>query len=132
MLLLFVGLFGFILFSFDRLQPGARFVVEIAIPVVLLGSAMFLRRRGAPVVATALGLPGGVLLPRRGGMDSTRRHRVRACRDHHRRLPIVLSRLDRRHVTPSAVPQRPPPTSCYLPVPLVNPVRPMLPARIRR
>ena len=62
-LLLFVGLFGFILFSFDRLRPGARFVVEIAIPVVLLGSAMFLRRRGAPVVATALGLPGGVLLP---------------------------------------------------------------------
>jgi hypothetical protein len=62
-LLLFVAAFGFVLFSFGSVQLGLRPVAEVAAPAVLLGSARFLRRRGAPFVATALGLLGGVLLP---------------------------------------------------------------------
>lgn len=61
--LVFAGILGFLLFSFESLSTSARPYGELAIPTVLLGSAWFLRRRGAPVVATALGLVGGVLLP---------------------------------------------------------------------
>ncbi len=62
-LLLFAGTLGFFLFSFGSLSMSARPWAELAIPTVLLGSAVFLRRRGAPVVATAVGIVGGVLLP---------------------------------------------------------------------
>jgi hypothetical protein len=62
-LLLFAGAFGFVLFSFGSVQRSLRPVAEVAAPAVLLASARFLRRRGAPFVATALGLLGGVLLP---------------------------------------------------------------------
>jgi hypothetical protein len=61
--LVFAGILGFLLFSFESLSTSMRPYGELAIPTVLLGSAWFLRRRGAPVVATALGLVGGVLLP---------------------------------------------------------------------
>lgn len=61
--LVFGGTLGFMLFSFGSLPPGSRPLAELAIPTVLLGSAVFLRRRGSPVVATALGLVGGTLLP---------------------------------------------------------------------
>lgn len=62
-LLLFAGALGFVLFSFGSVQRALRPLAEIAAPTVLLLSARFLRRRGAPFVATALGLLGGVLLP---------------------------------------------------------------------
>jgi len=62
-LLLFSGAFGFTLFSFNTVRVGLRPVAEIGMPGMLLGSAWFLRRRGAPVVATGLGLIGGLLLP---------------------------------------------------------------------
>ncbi|HEX9122507.1 MAG TPA: hypothetical protein VF984_03990 [Actinomycetota bacterium] len=62
-LLLFAGAFGFTLFSFSTVRVGLRPVAEIGMPGMLLGSAWFLRRRGAPVVATGLGLIGGLLLP---------------------------------------------------------------------
>ncbi len=61
--LVFGGTLGFMLFSFRSLPSGSRPLAELAIPTVLLGSAAFLRRRGSPVVATALGLVGGTLLP---------------------------------------------------------------------
>lgn len=61
--LVFAGILGFLLFSFESLSTSVRPYGELAIPTVLLGSAWYLRRRGAPVVATALGLVGGVLLP---------------------------------------------------------------------
>lgn len=62
-LLLFAGAFGFTLFSFGSVRVGLRPVAEIGMPGMLLGSAWFLRRRGAPVVATGLGVIGGLLLP---------------------------------------------------------------------
>ncbi len=62
-LLLFAGLFGFIVFSFGTLGGAERLAVEGAVPLLLLSSAWFLRRRAAPVVATTLGLLGGLLLP---------------------------------------------------------------------
>jgi hypothetical protein len=62
-LLLFAGAFGFTLFSFNKVGIEMRPVAEIGVPALLLGSAWFLRRRRAPVVATGLGLIGGLLLP---------------------------------------------------------------------
>lgn len=62
-LLLFAGSFGFMVFSFGSVRAGLRPLAEVSMPTVLLGSAWFLRRRGAPFVATALGLLGGLLLP---------------------------------------------------------------------
>ena len=62
-LLVFAGALGFFLFSFGSLSHAVRPYAELAIPTVLFGSAWFLRRRGAPVVATAMGLVAGVLLP---------------------------------------------------------------------
>jgi hypothetical protein len=62
-LLLFAGAFGFVLFSFGSVRVGLRPVAELGVPSLLLASAWYLRRRGAPFVATALGLVGGVLLP---------------------------------------------------------------------
>lgn len=62
-LLLFAGTFGFTLFSFNTVQVGLRPIAEIGLPGMLLASAWFLRRKRAPVVATGLGLIGGLLLP---------------------------------------------------------------------
>jgi hypothetical protein len=62
-LLVFAGTLGFLLFSFGELARPARPWAELAVPTVLLGSAAFLRRRGAPMVANALGVVGGLLLP---------------------------------------------------------------------
>lgn len=62
-LLLFAGAFGFTLFSFNTVRVGLRPVAEFGLPGMLLASAWFLRRKGAPVVATGLGLVGGLLLP---------------------------------------------------------------------
>jgi hypothetical protein len=62
-LLLFAGTFGFTLFSFNTVRVGLRPVAEIGMPGMLLTSAWFLRRKGAPVVATGVGLIGGLLLP---------------------------------------------------------------------
>jgi hypothetical protein len=62
-LLVFAGALGFFLFSFGTMSHAVRPFAELAVPTVLFGSAWFLHRRGAPVVATAIGLAGGVLLP---------------------------------------------------------------------
>src|SRR4029077_4838662 len=62
-LLVFAGTFGFLLVSFSRVAPSIRPLAEVLLPVVLLGGAAFLRKRGAPVVATSLGILGGILLP---------------------------------------------------------------------
>ncbi len=61
--LLFAGAFGFTLFSFNTIRVGLRPLAELSMPAMLLGSAWFLRRKGAPVVAAGLGLIGGLLLP---------------------------------------------------------------------
>ena len=62
-LLLFAGTFGFTLFSFNTVRVGLRPIAEIGLPGMLLACAWFLRRKRAPVVATGLGLIGGLLLP---------------------------------------------------------------------
>jgi hypothetical protein len=62
-LLVFAGALGFFLFSFGTMSHAVRPFAELAIPTVLFGSAWYLHRRGAPVVATAMGLVAGVLLP---------------------------------------------------------------------
>ena len=61
--LVLTGTLGFFIFSFGSMSESIRPWAELAIPTVLFGSALFLRGRGAPVVATALGLIGGLLLP---------------------------------------------------------------------
>ena len=61
--LVLAGTLGFLIFSFGSMSESIRPWTELAIPTVLFGSALFLRGRGAPVVATALGLVGGLLLP---------------------------------------------------------------------
>jgi hypothetical protein len=61
--LVFAGTLGFLFFSFGSVSADVRPYAELAIPTVLLGSAWFLRHRGAPVVANALGVIGGLLLP---------------------------------------------------------------------
>lgn len=62
-LLLFVGIFGFVVFAFADVQVGLRPVAEALIPIALFGMGSVLRRRGTPAVGRVLQLAGGALLP---------------------------------------------------------------------
>lgn len=62
-MLLFTGVFGLIAFSFDEVRRDLRVWAELLVPLSFFTSAWYLRRRGAEVVATALTVLGGVLLP---------------------------------------------------------------------
>ena len=62
-LLVFAGVFGFVVFAFSRVSDTERLLAEIAIPTAFFGAAFFLRRRGAPFVGAAMELLGGAVLP---------------------------------------------------------------------
>ncbi|HLF40568.1 MAG TPA: DUF2510 domain-containing protein, partial [Acidimicrobiia bacterium] len=62
-LLLFTGLFGFMVFAFGSVDESLRPVAEAAIPLAAFGAAAFLRRSGSPHAASALSFLGGALLP---------------------------------------------------------------------
>jgi len=62
-LLVFVGLFGFVAFAFGEVRAGLRPLAEVALPVVVLGTGAFLRRRGTRTVGNVLVVLGGALLP---------------------------------------------------------------------
>ncbi|MCZ3389634.1 MAG: hypothetical protein LH645_11070 [Actinomycetia bacterium] len=62
-LLLFAGVFGLVVWSFSDINPAMRPVAELAIPSALFIGAAMLNRRGTRVVAAALELAGGLLLP---------------------------------------------------------------------
>jgi hypothetical protein len=62
-LLTFVGMLGFLLFSFRDVPDEAQPLVELAIPVVFFGWAWILRRQQAVRVGQAMELLGGILLP---------------------------------------------------------------------
>ena len=62
-LLMFTGVFGFVVFAFGELDPAWRPVAEAAIPTVFFVSAWFLRRQRAPHIASAMQLLGGLTLP---------------------------------------------------------------------
>jgi hypothetical protein len=62
-LLMFAGTLGLALFSLRSVNTSLRPLAEVAVPVVLLVSAWFLARRGAPLVAPSLELLGGAVLP---------------------------------------------------------------------
>ncbi len=62
-LLLFAGVFGLVVWSFGDISRNLRPVAELAIPLSLFVGAAMLRRRGTRVVAGALEVAGGLLLP---------------------------------------------------------------------
>ncbi len=63
LLLTFVGLLGFLLFSFKDVPTDAQPIIELAVPVVLFSWSWFLRRQRALRVAQAMELLGGIVLP---------------------------------------------------------------------
>lgn len=62
-LLLFAGVFGLVVWSFSDINAAMRPVAELAIPGALFAAAAMLSRRGTQVVAAALEVAGGLLLP---------------------------------------------------------------------
>jgi hypothetical protein len=62
-LLLFAGVFGLVVWSFSDINRAMRPVAELAIPGALFAGAVMLNRRGTRVVAGALEVAGGLLLP---------------------------------------------------------------------
>lgn len=62
-LLLFSGVTGLMVFSFDEVRPGLRVLSELLVPVVFLLSAWFLRRRDAAFVGSMLELVGLSVIP---------------------------------------------------------------------
>ena len=62
-LLLFAGVFGLVVWSFSDINAAIRPVAELAIPGALFAAAAMLNRRGTHVVAAALEVAGGLLLP---------------------------------------------------------------------
>ena len=62
-LLLFAGVFGLVVWSFSDINRAMRPVAELAIPGALFAGAAMLNRRGTRVVAGALEVAGGLLLP---------------------------------------------------------------------
>ncbi|HKZ19504.1 MAG TPA: hypothetical protein VJQ57_05275 [Acidimicrobiia bacterium] len=62
-LLTFVGVFGFLFFAFRDVPDDAQPLVELAIPLVFFGWAWGLRRRQALLIAKAMELLGGMVLP---------------------------------------------------------------------
>jgi hypothetical protein len=63
LLLTFVGLLGFLLFSFKDVPTDVQPVIEFAVPAVLFAWSWVLRRQRAVRVAQAMGLLGGIVLP---------------------------------------------------------------------
>jgi hypothetical protein len=61
-LLMFTGTLGLALFSLRSVNTSLRPLAEGSVPLVLLASSWFLRRRGAPLGATSLELLGGAVL----------------------------------------------------------------------
>lgn len=62
-LLMFTGTLGLALFSLRSVNTSLRPLAEGSVPLVLLVSSRFLRRRGAPLGAASLELLGGAVLP---------------------------------------------------------------------
>jgi hypothetical protein len=62
-LLLFAGVFGLVAFSFGDVDPMVRGLAEVLAPTAFFGSAAYLVRRRAVVVAAALEFLGGAILP---------------------------------------------------------------------
>src|SRR6266536_2197379 len=62
-LLMFTGTLGLALFSLRSVNTSLRPLAEGSVPLVLLVSSWFLRRRGAPLGAASLELLGGAVLP---------------------------------------------------------------------
>lgn len=62
-LLLLAGVTGLIVFSFADVAPWVRSLTESLLPMALFGSAWYLGRRGAAVVAAALVVLGGAITP---------------------------------------------------------------------
>jgi len=62
-LLFFVAAFGLVAFAFGDVRRELRPVAELVIALAPFGAAWLLRRRGALVVASALELVGGLLVP---------------------------------------------------------------------
>jgi hypothetical protein len=63
LLLTFVGLLGFLLFSFKDVPTDAQPVIEFAVPAVLFGWSWVLHRQRAVRVAQAMELLAGIVLP---------------------------------------------------------------------
>ncbi|NQV08143.1 hypothetical protein HQ535_16545 [bacterium] len=63
MALTFVGVFGYMFFSFQDLEDKYQPIVEAIIPTVFFGWAWYLRRHAASIVARVLELLGGLVLP---------------------------------------------------------------------
>jgi hypothetical protein len=63
LLLTFVGLLGFLLFSFKDVPTDVQPVIEFAVPVVLFTWSWVLHRQRAVRVAQAMELLGGIILP---------------------------------------------------------------------
>jgi hypothetical protein len=62
-LLLFVGVFGLVAFSFADVRKTYRPVAEVAIPASVFAAAWLLSRRGPRLVSRMLVLVGGMMLP---------------------------------------------------------------------
>ncbi|MEN8235220.1 MAG: hypothetical protein ABFR89_09900 [Actinomycetota bacterium] len=62
-LLTFIGVFGFLFFSFADLPNSVQPFVELGIPAIFFAWAWMLHRRGARLVSAAMALLGGMLLP---------------------------------------------------------------------
>jgi hypothetical protein len=60
---MFTGTLGLALFSLRSVNTSLRPLAEGSVPLVLLVSSWFLRRRGAPLGAASLELLGGAVLP---------------------------------------------------------------------
>ena len=63
LLLTFVGVFGFMFFSFADLPDAVQPFIEVVIPVLFFVWAWFLKRRDAVVVGDIMELLGGLVLP---------------------------------------------------------------------
>jgi len=62
-LLVFAGIFGTLAWGFRSFTPQQRALVELGVPLLLLGSGYALTHARAPYVGSALTLAGGLLLP---------------------------------------------------------------------
>ncbi len=63
MTLLFVGVIGFVVFAFGDVGQRWRPVAEVLVPLSLFASAPAFRRLGAPFVARAVVMAGGITTP---------------------------------------------------------------------
>lgn len=61
--LIFVGVFGFLAFTFDEVRAGWRPIAELLIPASLFGASWYLARQGAPFAGRAVAGLAGALVP---------------------------------------------------------------------